>query len=63
MNNLKMGSIRMTPEYEALMADLYLIGAIPKNVAEALCGHKIASNLVLPDNVIAAIEDSKGIVA
>ena len=48
LNNRKMRAIRKDVMYEAIMTDLYLIGAIDKSVAEDLVGHQISEYLVSP---------------
>jgi hypothetical protein len=45
--------------YEAVMTDLALMGAIPKNVCEALTGHVIPEGIELPDEVKEAINDAR----
>lgn len=59
MNNLKLRFQRTEMIYEAVMTDLALMGAIPKNVCEALTGHVIPEGIELPDEVKEAINDAR----
>lgn len=48
LNNRKMRALRRDLNYEVIMTDLYLIGAIPKEVAEKLIGREISPHLTSP---------------
>lgn len=48
LNNRKMRAYRKDIMYEAIMTDLYLIGALDKDVVEALVGHKVSEFLENP---------------
>ena len=48
LNNRKMHALRKDVMYEAIMTDLYLIGALEKSVVEQLTGHPLSSALTSP---------------
>lgn len=48
VNNRKLRAIRRDIVYEAIMTDLYLIGALPKDVVEKLTGYKVSEHLDNP---------------
>ena len=48
LNNRRLRSIRKSEVYEAVLTDLYLIGALQQDVVETLTGKKISSHLVNP---------------
>jgi hypothetical protein len=48
LNNRRLRALRSDPIYEAVITDLYLIGAIDKQVAETLTGREIADHLTSP---------------
>jgi hypothetical protein len=48
LNNLTLSYARRSVEYEAVMTDLVLMGAIPKEVCEAFTGTKFADSLKPP---------------
>jgi len=48
LNNRRMRSLRRDPVYEAVMTDLYLIGALDKSVVEQLLGKTVSEHLVSP---------------
>jgi hypothetical protein len=41
LNNMKLQFHRREPLYEAIMVDLYLMGALPKDVVERYIGAQI----------------------
>jgi hypothetical protein len=49
LNNMTLGFARRSIEYEAVMTDLVLMGAIPKEVCEAFTGVKFADYLKPPE--------------
>jgi hypothetical protein len=49
LNNMTLGFARRSIEYEAVMTDLVLMGAIPKEVCEAFTGIKFADYLKPPE--------------
>jgi hypothetical protein len=49
LNNMTLGFARRSLEYEAVLTDLVLMGAIPKEVCEAFTGIKFADYLKPPD--------------
>jgi hypothetical protein len=49
LNNMTLGYARRSIEYEAIMTDLALLGAITKETCEALTGIKFADYLELPE--------------
>jgi hypothetical protein len=49
LNNMTLGFARRSVEYEAVMTDLVLMGAIPKEVCEAFTGTKFADYLKPPE--------------
>lgn len=51
LNNMKLSYARQTEVYEAVMVDLYLIGALPKEVVEKLTGREILDTLTAPAKV------------
>lgn len=48
LNNRRMRAMRKTEAYQAVMLDLYLIGALEKEVVEQLIGASIPSHLTQP---------------
>lgn len=48
LNNRKMRALRKDIMYELIMTDLYLIGALEKDVIEKLLGHTISEHLTNP---------------
>lgn len=48
LNNRRMRAMRKTEAYQAVMLDLYLIGALEKDVVEQLIGASIPSHLMQP---------------
>ncbi len=48
LNNLQLENMRRTHEYQAVITDLALEGAIPLSAAEALLGYEIPSYLHSP---------------
>lgn len=57
LNNRRMRAMRKTEAYEAVMLDLYLIGALDKNVVEQLIGATIPSHLISPIKEISQHEE------
>jgi len=53
LNNRRLRAIRKTEAYEAVMLDLYLIGALSKEVVEKLIG------CTIPDHLTNPITDTK----
>lgn len=45
LNNRKLRALRTEPVYEAVLTDLYLIGALDRAVVEKLIGHAVAEGL------------------
>jgi hypothetical protein len=52
LNNMTLGFARRTIEYEAVMTDMVLMGAIPKEVCEAFTGIKFADYLKPPEGYV-----------
>jgi len=52
LNNMHIENIRRTQEYEAVMTDLALIGALPRDAVEKLTGKKIPDHLTAPCSVL-----------
>jgi hypothetical protein len=48
LNNRKMIAIRKDIMYEAIMTDLYLIGALEKEIVEKLIGRPVSEHLTSP---------------
>jgi hypothetical protein len=51
VNNRKMRAIRKDIMYEAIMTDLYLLGAFDKSTVEKLLGHTVSEHLSLPSEI------------
>ena len=56
LNNMKLGFHRKELLYEAIMTDLVLMGALPKDVVEKYIGHPIPDYLKPP----ATMEEPEG---
>lgn len=48
LNNRKLRALRKDILYEAVMTDLYVIGALEKDVVEKLIGHEISEYITNP---------------
>ena len=57
LNNMTLGYRRRSIEYEAIMTDLVLMGAIPKDVCEKFTGTKFADTLKAPEGYETPVED------
>jgi hypothetical protein len=57
LNNMTLGYQRRSVEYEAIMTDLVLMGAIPKEVCEKFTGTKFGEYLKAPEGYEAPTED------
>jgi hypothetical protein len=53
LNNLKLSHFRREPLYEAIMADLVLMGALPKDAVEKFTDTEIPDTLRAPDGFMA----------
>jgi hypothetical protein len=51
LNNKGLNFQRKDLMYEAIMTDLYLMGAIPKEIAEQYTGVKISDELRAPEEI------------
>jgi hypothetical protein len=58
LNNMTLSYARRSVEYDAVMADLVLIGAIPKEVYEQLTGTRFSDQLKLPDGYAVKAEEN-----
>ena len=57
LNNMQMNFNRRDPIYQTVIIDLYLIGAISKEVAEALTDTEVMDNVKLPDAATALLKE------
>lgn len=57
LNNKNLRNYRRTPEYQAVMVDLALLGVISKEECEMILGSGIPAGLVLPDGKSALISE------
>ena len=48
LNNRKLRALRKSEIYEAVLTDLYLIGALEQEVVEKIIGHKVHEHLTSP---------------
>lgn len=51
INNMVLSNERRNTTYQAVLIDLYLCGAIPKEVVEGLTNTKLLDNIKLPEHV------------
>jgi hypothetical protein len=59
LNNLTLSYARRSVEYEAVMTDLALMGAIPKETCEQLTGRRFAEHLKLPPTYPVPVTEEK----
>ena len=59
LNNKNLRNYRRTPEYQAVMVDLALLGVISKEECEMILGSGIPAGLVLPDGKSALISEKE----
>lgn len=51
INNMVLNNERRNTTYQAVLIDLYLCGALPKEVVEGLTGTELIENIKLPEHV------------
>lgn len=59
LNNKNLRNYRRTPEYQAVMVDLALLGIVSKEECEMILGSGIPAGLVLPDGSSALISEKE----
>ena len=52
LNNMRLSFQRRDLNYEAVMTDLYLMGALPKEIVEKFTGRAIPDHITLPPGLI-----------